>query len=499
MGPKQKVAVMALVFLAGGLAVYGLHRIPAEQRVDFELKAGQGTTEFSIAADSDAVSPGCGCGEPELEKQHWQGMSVPSVGFDLGVETEPSDELADRLWALTVFAPGIGPMDWYGFPGHSLWMSVIVTRPGGAFAPLYAGPASHLLLMSDKDVSVAQPRKNPYAAILPAAGGMTTFSSHEAARTQWGSHVDISINSPKRPAAELEQRRLDPEVTQRGPMLDVLGPTVNFTLPYTKRTRMWAAGKPLMNAPPGGLLEVEVATPFALRLIPHPVQLEWQAALPTLGSPPVQRLSGLHAPDVSPLAAQRVPLKQSLPEYEVRVSNVESPDHGEWLAFATRSENRERNHEMIPAMMGDSWMDPMSSANPWNVYALPPVTKRQQIGVFGGIKNFKSTSVGGQVVVGSNSRPIPRGEKLEFISETGLSPGAYKMTPLVASGQETAKASIFGSAEVWIGGDLASHPDWFPWIPFSAILGAILGGIVGVLFTEIFNRWIKKEEPTNGP
>jgi hypothetical protein len=490
MGVRKRMAILAVILIAGGVAAFVARMIPAEQPVELELRAEQGTSSFTLAAENDAVSPGCGCSKPEVGKQHWQGMSIPSVGFDLDVEAEPSNDIADDLWSLSVFAPWIGPIDWYGMPAHSVWLRVVAVDSQGYRSTLFNGATSHMVIWSDETVSVRQPRAYPYAAILPAEGGTTSFSSYEAPRAQWGAQVDISSTSPARPAAALDEKYSNPHVGQRGPMVDILGRTVRFTIPYTNRTRIWTALKPLPRIHPGDRVHVAVTTPFALRLVPHPVQNDWQATLAKTesSSPLKQSLGGLsQGKNIrSPLGQDRLLLKEPLPTYSVRLSQVEAPSQEDWTSFAARS----AEDEMIIGMMGDTWVDPLPTGNPWNEYALPPVTTHAQIGVFGRIKKFESTSVGGQAVIGSNSRPIPRGEKLEFISEMGLSAGAYRLTPLVSSGQETARASIFGSAKVWIGGDLASHLDWVPWSWFPLLIGAI----AGIVLTELYYWWTRKSK-----
>jgi hypothetical protein len=478
LGQRTRFAIVVVGVLLGVALVLGIQRIPAEETVEIRLKADKGTTSFQLLAEDDALSPACGCPAPAQDKQHWLGMSLPSMGFDLDVVRESSDDLAEHLWSLTAFSPNTGPIDWYGPPSRAVLLFAYAIHPGGKQGSyLYMGPASHLVVWSDKKVTVRQPRSEPYAAILPAAGGTTSFSPHEAPRARWGTRMNISTSAPERPAVDLAMGEEDAEILQRGPMVDVLGRSVDFVVRYTKRTRIWAASRLLTGARPGDRVTIVVMTPYALRLISHPVPLEWRKTFvdSSMGS------------FMRPQARGRVLLTESLPGYEVRLTGIVPPRPETWKAFA----NRSQKYDLISPLIKRTSLDPLEGPSyiP-RKYGLPPVTSRTQIGVFGRIKEFKSTGVGGQAIVGTTPHAITRGQELKFSSKRGLISGAYLPTPLVSSGQETAQASIFGKAEVWIGGDLVSHLELLP----AGLISALLGAIFGVIATQMYNRWTRQED-----
>jgi len=150
--------------------------------------------------------------------------------------------------------------------------------------------------------------------------------------------------------------------------------------------------------------------------------------------------------------------------------------------------------------MAPTQLDPLpTEVWDWS-YGLPPVTTRPQIGVFGYITRFDSTSVGGSAVIGSTPRTLPRGEELRFESVRGLGAGTYRFTPLVSSGQETTEASLSGEATVFLGGDLKSHPSWLPFVQISAWVPAIVWILLGIFLSWWFRREerIHSAEPEKG-
>jgi len=173
------------------------------------------------------------------------------------------------------------------------------------------------------------------------------------------------------------------------------------------------------------------------------------------------------------------------------MNHVQAPEGRAWESFARRSEH----NETVVELMADTYLDPLPH-NDWDWgYSLPPVTDRPQIGVFGKIARFDSTSVGGSAVIGSTVQPIPRGEEVKFESDEGLGAGEYKLTPLVSSDRETAKTSIYGDAKVYLGGTLVTHPSWMSWgRPGGAVLSALLGAVLGVFASWWFGR---RREPSN--
>ncbi len=486
---RQRFVTGAAALVIAGLVYLALPYIPGSQHVELDIKAGQGTTSFSLAPEIKAVSPGCGCPHPEWGKHHWEGMSVPSKGFRLDVDSQPSDEIDPELWSLTAMAPNTGPINWYGEPNRAIWIDVEAHKPNGWWKTLFYGATSYFMLWTSDPVTTRQSQKYPYAAVLPAAGGSTTFTSHEPSRNQWADFVDISTTAPARASADPEDAQLDTEISQRGPMVDVLGPEVTLSTRYSKQSRLWASQKEIKRAHPGQRVTIKIYTPFAVRLIPHPVPLGWSSKVTEATKKGFMNLFGGETADSEkePRGRGRIQLVDALPSYTVRMSHIQPPGLS-WPSFAAHSETQ----DLVAEMMGVTALDPLPSEVWHSSYGLPPVTTRPQIGVFGRITNFKSTSVGGTAVIGSSVRAIPRGEELHFESSEGLEAGQYHFTPLVSSGQETADTSIFGVATIFVGGDLASHPDWMP----LGLISAVATMILGILLSAGLNRWFgHKEQP----
>lgn len=486
----QRLGIVLAALALAAAAHFALPYIHGSEHVDLQLKAGQGTSTFSLAPESDAVSPGCGCPHPEWGKHPWEGMSVPSRGFRLDVDSEPSDEIDPELWSLTAMAPNTGAIDWYGGPNRALWIVVEAHKPSGWWRTLFYGATSYFMLWTPNPVSVRQSREFPYAAVLPAAGGSTTFTAHEPSRDQWAGTVDVSTTTPSRSAANLVDASSDTNISQRGPMIDVLGPELTLSTRNSKQLRLWAGQKEITRAHPGQHITVKIYTPFAVRFIPHPVQTDWRStvARETEGTPTGLLAGTTDEPDEASRGRGRIPLIGPLPSYTVRMGHIRPPG-ASWAPFAKHSSKE----EMIAEMTEKTSLDPLPT-EVWKHpdYGLPPVTSRPQIGVFGRITKFDSTSVDGAAVIGSDTRAIPQGEELQFDSDDGLEAGRYHFTPLVSAGQETTETSIYGVATMFIGGDLASHPGWLPSDTISFLATLILGVFISAAVNLSFDR---KEEP----
>jgi hypothetical protein len=481
------LAVAATIY-----AILHLVSIPGSEPVEFDLRADQGTTRFSLAPEPKAVSPGCGCPNPEFGKQPWEGMSVPSTGFDLRATTDDNRLVDPKLWSLTVMAPNTSTINWFGQPNRAIWLYLEVEHANGTREFLFAGGASHFLLWTNRAVSIKQPQANPYAAVLPAAGGWTTFTSHEPSRAQLGGTLDISSKAPARAEADPKDGYSDPEVGQRGPLVDIIGPTVNLSTTVSSGTRLWAARHEIHEARPGDRLLATITTPFALRLIPHPVPTGWESDILSASSRRAsENILSLKDEEEQPRAQARLLPENPLPSYTVHMNNVQAPDQRTWDSFAERS----AKEELVSEMMGFTQIDPLPTMVWRWSYGLPPVTKRPQVGIFGHITRFDSTSVGGQAVIGASSHPIPQGERLRFESDVGLGAGVYQFTPLVSSGQETTETSISGQATVYLGGELASHPSWLPYVQITAWVSAIFWIVLGFLLSW----WFRKEEKPSYP
>jgi hypothetical protein len=274
-------------------------------------------------------------------------------------------------------------------------------------------------------------------------------------------------------------------------MIDVLGPELTLSTRNSRQLKLWAGQKEITRNRPGQHITVRIYTPFAVRLIPHPVQTEWRSKVTEeTESTPTSLLGGAtDEPDEVPRGRSRIPLIGPLPSYTVQMGHIRPPG-ASWASFAERS----RKAETVAEMNEKTSLDPLPT-EVWKYpdYGLPPVTSRPQIGVFGRITRFNSTSVDGTATIGSDTRAIPQGEELRFASDDGLEAGRYHFTPLVSAGQETTETSIHGIATMFIGGDLASHPGWLPSEMISFLATLILGVFISAAVNLSFNR---KEEPS---
>lgn len=481
LGRFERVAILLAGFVGVVALFFVVKHVSGEQEVELDLSDSAGRTSVELATRPDEISPGCGCLDPSAFAKHpWVGMSMPSTGFDLDVTNEAPGEIADGLWELTVMEPEVGETDWFASPVHSIWMRVVARR-GGRSKILFSGRTTHLLLWTNNSVHVRQAGQDPYAALIPAGGGKTTFHSQEASRSQWGGSLDVSSTAPDRPE-EVRFGSPKPSVAERGPMVDVLGPTDHFITRYSSRMRIWAALQEISGARPGDDIEISIRTPFSLRLFASPVQSRWQRQIP--GAWSAQLLHSIGGRSVGggelvggPTAQGRVVLTEPLPSYSVRLANVEPPGARAWRSFARRSV---RNFQ-LPPMLSDAPMDRNHLII--KEFALPPVPAHEAVSVFGDVTDFQSSSVRGRVAIGSTTHPVIRGSALHFHSGGGIGAGRYALTPLISTGQPTDTASLSGSASVWIGGSLMTHPWWSTWLPFGALIAALIGiavaGIVG--------------------
>lgn len=478
----ERVVILIACCIGIGAIYFAFKHVSGEQGVEVDLSDAAGRTSIALATQTEEISPGCGCLDPSAFAQHpWVGMSMPSNGFDLDVTNEQGGEVANGLWALTVMEPEVGETNWFAPPTHSIWMRVIARRAGKSRV-LFVGRTTHVLLWANGPVHVRQSAHNPYAALIPAGGGETTFTSSEAARSAWPGSVNAATTVPDRPE-EVRSYNSIPSVAERGPMIDVLGPTDHFVIRASMRTRLWAALQEVSGARPGDQLDISIRTPFSLRLFPSPVQSRWQRQLPEAWSRQLLSTASLSAEDgrVSGRATAqgRFLLTEPLPAYSVTLAHIISPQHHAWRSFAKRSR---RNFQLSP-MLGDAAMD--RELLTIMDFALPPVPQRQAISVFGKITDFKSSSVRGSVSVGGTSHPVIRGSALHFQSSEGLAAGRYALTPLISTGQPTKMVDLSGSASVWQGGAVVTHPWWSTKLPFGALIAAIVSIVCAGAFAWV--------------
>jgi hypothetical protein len=127
-------------------------------------------------------------------------------------------------------------------------------------------------------------------------------------------------------------------------MIDVLGPTVSFGI-EDAHVRLWAGVEPVHGLHDGDRIGIQVTTPYSLRLIPHPAQLDWVADVPgtwkrLLGAMRGGDKRAIAEAEQGPRAQGRFLLTEPLPAYSVRMGDVEVPADETWRRFARRSAAR---------------------------------------------------------------------------------------------------------------------------------------------------------------
>ena len=483
--PRTRLSVGA-AFLAILLVAYLVgQKISVARELDLSVRADQGRTSLALAPELDAVSPGCGCADPHFGELAWYGMSIPSEGFELSVASKPAQKIDRHLWALEALAPEQDVVDWYQSPAHSLEMNVVAERDEHRVS-LFSGRISHLVLATSSTVTVEQSQSNPYAALMPAANGITSFDSEAGARPDEGGSVQIHSSVPARPSAYGIFRPHFHETTavaQRGPMIDVLGPTIHLRIENATGTTVRAGLRTVDGIKRHDSLDILLKTPYSIRLIPHPVQLGWWAKLPETWSHILHeakyRQQSREQAAFGPEAQGRFVLAQPLPAYSVRLANVHVPEKQIWSRFAARSESK----SLIPPMLGSDSADRYGFLT--LDYGLPPVTPAREIGVFGHITQLTANSLDGTAAIGSHLTSINSGQITQMHSQHGLSAGRYRLTPLVSEGEPTELAEVTGDGHLSVDSTVLTNISWLRWL-----LGAIALTVLGLIVHE-FLSWIR--------
>jgi hypothetical protein len=481
--------IAVMLALLAGVAYYIGENVKIEQDVELAISADQGEATVAIAGEKFGVSPGCGCQNPEAGDLDWTGLALPSEGFRLGVAAGPADDVAEGAWQLTAMAPDADHIDWYASPYATLEMRVTVNR-GGLDLRLFEGRTTFLQLIGTRPIEVAQDRRFPYAALLPASGGETTAISRAPVRPGAGGSLDITSSAPDREPVALPRGGYDSDLgidaTQRGPMIDVLGAT-SFRIGRAGDSQIYAGKQLIRGILPGDEVTVWLRTPYSLRLFPSPAPRPWVKAQPTVWR---KEIAETEHPAQARREERRGPaltgrniIDYALPEFAVHLSNLSVPDERTWSSFATRSAEKVTIHRMIAASFHDTVV--------YGTFGLPPVSARPEVGVFGRMTHYKSDAVRGELIVDSDSSRISDGEEVSMHSSSGLDAGKYRFTPLISAGVPTEEATIAGEGEVAIDGDPETTLDWLRWVA-AAIAAAVIGLAIHALAS-----WVNRGHPTD--
>lgn len=485
---RLRIAFAFALALLAGTAHYIGENLKVEQDVELVVSADQGEATVAIAAEESGVSPGCGCQHPNFGKLDWTGLALPSESFRLGVTAAPADNVSEGLWQLTAMAPDAGPIGWYASPYATLEMRVTVNREGRSLL-LFDGRTTFLQVVSVAPVQVEQDRRFPYAALLPAAGGETTTISRSPARPGGGGLLDVNSTAPSRDSwANIRRngpRGLGVDANQRGPMIDVIGPTT-FRIQRAGGSQIYAGKQLLRGVLPNDEVTIRLRTPYSLRLFPSPAPQRWVDAQPTIWREELAE-SG-DAPAQARREARRGPaltgrniIDDPLPEFVVHLSRLSVPDERSWSSFATRSAEKVT-------------MRPLLAPSPHDIFiigrfGLPPLSARPEVGVFGNVTHYESDAVRGEIVADSHGSRISDGEQVSVDSSDGLDAGNYRFTPLISAGVPTEEAAIAGEAEVVVDGDPVTTLGWLRWVA-----GAIAAALIALAITAIV-AWVNRGHP----
>jgi hypothetical protein len=478
-----------MLALLAGVTYYVGGNYPVEQDVELAVSADQGEATMAIAAEKFGVSPGCGCQNPEGGDLDWTGLALPSERFRLGVEAKPASNVAKGVWHLTVMAPDADHIDWYAAPYATIEMRVTVHRRG-LDRRLFEGRTSLLEMIGTAPIWVEQDPQFPYAALLPAAGGETTAISRAPVRPGAGGSLDLASFAPSRGWVTfprgVDNSEMSIDATQRGPMVDVIGPTT-FTLGRAEGAQIYAGQKLIRGIRPSDRVTVRLWTPYSLRLFPSPAPRPWVEVQPTVWREELSTLDNAgkvrRAERRGPAISGRRIIDFPLPAFTVHLSNLSVPDERTWSSFATRSASRVTIHRMIPVSFYDTYVH--------GRFGLPPVSAQPEVGVFGNVTHYESNAVRGELIVNSDSFRISDGETISVDSASGLDAGKYRFTPLISAGVPTEESSIAGEGKVAVDGDPRTTLDWLRWVA-AAIAAAVIGLAIHALAS-----WVSRGHPTD--
>ncbi len=184
--------------------------------------------------------------------------------------------------------------------------------------------------------------------------------------------------------------------------------------------------------------------------------------------------------ELGPTLTGRFVVTEPLPAYSVEMSNVLVPEESTWASFA----NRSAHHTVISSMLKGDPED--GDAFETTAFGLPPVSATPEVGAFGRVTQFSSNVLSGQLIVGSSSSAIARGELVSLDSDRGVDAGKYRYTPLISAGEPTELASIAGEARVSVDGTPRTRLVWLTWLA-----GAIGAGLIAMLLQGLL-AWVHR-------
>ncbi len=388
--------------------------------IELQAISEAGATRVELSDEElTPMSPGCGCLDPSFGAHEWFGMNLPSSRFDMKLISHSSDALEGKRWGLTALSPELAPIDWFESPNHSLSMRV-VAYGGDRRRTLFKGRTTYPLILTEDEVEVDYGKRFPYAALLPGAGGSVEFGSEPGSRPAFGSVMDVRAYAPSRDEipedlkVESEREyRSHTEVTQRGPMVDVLGPVVHLTVPTSRTLDLFAGYRQIKGFGFSDWITITLRTPYAIRLLPQPATKKWvrehEQAWDEIRQDARQgdRLAQGHL-FYGPSLVGRTIDDSATPEYALHLNDVTVPSSSAWRKFAWTSSH----HGGVKQALSNHELDPQSTVS----YQLPPVGRNVEVGIFGPMTEL-------EVVVDA-------GHSVHRRQGCGVRPGTRPLDPL---------------------------------------------------------------------
>jgi hypothetical protein len=315
----------------------------------------------------------------------------------------------------------------------------------------------------------------PALAVLPGLEGSTSFLAEPGPRPNQGSFGVVKVGNPERTerADELIKdgtpNTVPTTVKLRGPMFDLLGPTVEYSFQATSATKILVGAKRIENITAGDWIKITQRVPFAARLTAQPGNGGYVEALVgdemSTTDDLFRRNSAGDLTDSTNIP--RFIDVAPLPEYEVTLSQLQIPDPNAWQKFADRS--AEPVERMIPA-------GPTDNGVVTSIFGLPPVPLPQSVAAYGQVSSLRTDAHSGMLTIDTKQVPVALGSMLSIESPTGLKATRFGGQPVFSSGIDAPKFNLTGEAKVVIEGKIITHPIWVQYTQ-NLILFWLSGGI----------------------
>lgn len=413
--PALAVLVVALLATAAATWVWSSGSEKREQQLTIRGTFGPSPVELEWADAENATSPVCGCFDSR--DLPLVGVGVPSTAFSLAVQAERGRTIDER-WQLTGYTADPGPSDWFSPPVETLRVEVRQRRRDGT-STRFSARATHFVVLTSQPIDIRHGDQHPYLAVLPAAEGSVALDAPTR-----GGIPTIRAGVPERAGFDVEavfadeRLRNSAAVTQRGAMLDVLGPRITMTIHDPRDVEVYAGLQRVTLAPNAGMIELIVDTSFSLRLQPGPAPRAWTADLPGWFAD-LRNQAEVSGDREARAAVARGPRFQgraqffdALPEHTVRLDRVMAPSSASWSRFAALS------GEIVDRFIPASEQDELVVAG----YRSPSVSQEPAAQAFGALRKLRTSALRGLVSGRTGGTPVTVGQDMAVQSGSGLSP-----------------------------------------------------------------------------